>query len=250
MGRPDNPQVINDVMKENDIYHDIVMEDFRSHYNNMTYSALGAFKWILLHCPNVRYILKSDDDVYVNVAEVINELYTKYVNSSRFILCMLYHNMPILRDKPWCAKWCVDRSYLPGKKYYPEYCSGSAYFFTKDIIHDMYNASLHAPYFFIDDAFVTGIIRQKVKPKITAHSFEFKRASFFDGDLEAMIKNGKVFPTKFIVHNVSKRNKLMGEMLAENVKNLPANLRTMIDPKSIESIRERLLKEYNITLTL
>lgn len=51
---------------ENDQYHDIVQGSFRDAYRNMTYKHVMSLKWALYFCPRVRYVLKTDDDIFVN----------------------------------------------------------------------------------------------------------------------------------------------------------------------------------------
>lgn len=48
-------------------YGDIVQEDFVDSYVNLTYKAVAALKWISEHCSHATYVLKADDDIFVNM---------------------------------------------------------------------------------------------------------------------------------------------------------------------------------------
>ncbi|CAK9293523.1 unnamed protein product [Gordionus sp. m RMFG-2023] len=48
-------------------YRDIVQGNFVDSYQNLTYKMIMGFKWIVSRCPKADYILKIDDDVYVDI---------------------------------------------------------------------------------------------------------------------------------------------------------------------------------------
>lgn len=52
-------------------YNDIIQEDFIDSYNNLTLKSVMLLKYIKNHCDNVRYVLKSDDDMFVHVQNLI-----------------------------------------------------------------------------------------------------------------------------------------------------------------------------------
>ncbi|KFO23118.1 beta-1,3-galactosyltransferase 4, partial [Fukomys damarensis] len=53
---------------------DIVQAAFQDTYRNLTLKTLVGLHWASTHCPKARYVLKTDDDVYVNVPELVSEL--------------------------------------------------------------------------------------------------------------------------------------------------------------------------------
>ncbi|KAM9665736.1 beta-1,3-galactosyltransferase 4 [Trichechus inunguis] len=53
---------------------DILQAAFQDSYRNLTLKTLSGLNWANKHCPMARYILKTDDDVYVNVPELVSEL--------------------------------------------------------------------------------------------------------------------------------------------------------------------------------
>ena len=55
------------ISKESFLYGDIVQLDFVDHYRNLTYKAISVLKWITTYCEDVRFVIKADDDVFVNV---------------------------------------------------------------------------------------------------------------------------------------------------------------------------------------
>ncbi|ESN96139.1 hypothetical protein HELRODRAFT_189122 [Helobdella robusta] len=89
---------------EQDLYGDLVQEDFIDSYHNLTYKGVAALKWISLFCPNARFILKTDDDIFVNMFSLIK--YFKHLekdenNLKGLIMCAVWYGMPVLRTGKW-----------------------------------------------------------------------------------------------------------------------------------------------------
>lgn len=55
-------------------YGDIVQEDFLDTYRNLTYKGIAALKWIDQLCPHARWVLKTDDDIFVNTFNLMRHL--------------------------------------------------------------------------------------------------------------------------------------------------------------------------------
>jgi len=62
----------------------IVKADFQDSYRNLTYKAMSALSWISRHCNNTRYVLKTDDDAYVNMRALLRHLGLKHLCFSLF----------------------------------------------------------------------------------------------------------------------------------------------------------------------
>ena len=65
LGNPPSSPIAQ-IRKENDLYHDIVQEDFIDSYRNLTVKSIMALKWATEHCKNAKLIFKMDDDTLVN----------------------------------------------------------------------------------------------------------------------------------------------------------------------------------------
>ncbi|CAF0833343.1 unnamed protein product [Adineta ricciae] len=159
MGKSLDANQMKAIQYENEIYRDIVQEDFLDSYKNLTYKGIMALKWISKFCPNTKYILKVDDDIVVNTFTLLNHL--KYLDKHKVdvrkgtILCLLWTAMTVMRDSK--SKWYLSKEDFPFDKF-PPYCSGSAYILTGDMAAKMYNASLYIPFFWVDDYYITGAV--------------------------------------------------------------------------------------------
>ncbi|XP_058520605.1 beta-1,3-galactosyltransferase 4 isoform X1 [Ochotona princeps] len=79
LGEPGWPQPArgshgHDLAWESATQGDILQAAFRDSYRNLTLKTLSGLNWAHKYCSMARYILKTDDDVYVNVPELVSEL--------------------------------------------------------------------------------------------------------------------------------------------------------------------------------
>lgn len=110
------------IHKESVQYQDIVQGTFLDAYRNMTYKHMMGLKWVAHHCPDAKYILKTDDDVVVHTEAVVNFLIRDLSpwGARNLIICDVSKGAEVLRND---SKWSVTK-----KEYaddvYPPYCAG------------------------------------------------------------------------------------------------------------------------------
>ncbi len=76
VGLTTNATIQGRIEEENMEHGDIIQINFLDHYHNLTLKAVGLLNWINLNCPRISYVLKCDDDVYVNVPNLSDFLGT------------------------------------------------------------------------------------------------------------------------------------------------------------------------------
>ena len=164
MGRPKDKDEEEIVQKEGAVHRDLVVGDFTDHYKNLTLKAILGLKWASLHCQKAQYVIKADDDAFVNIFE-IRKILKANAERKRLMVCPLWkeHTMPILRDPAKCMKWCVKYNEFPGRTHFPKYCAGLTYIMSQEVVPEMYDAALKTPFFWIDDVYISGVVAPKVK---------------------------------------------------------------------------------------
>ncbi len=58
-------------------------------------------RWLTTNCPQAAYILKVDDDIFVNIFNMISHMramYTRHVNVKNTVLCLKWESMPVQRN--------------------------------------------------------------------------------------------------------------------------------------------------------
>lgn len=155
----EKPEVQDALAFESEQYGDIVQENFMDTYKNLTYKGIAALKWISEYCKHAKFVLKTDDDIFVNMFTLLRHLKsmdTHNVDTKGLIMCLVWHRMKVMRT----GKWKVSQEEFKDD-YYPTYCSGSAFTLSMDAVLAMYEASYHVPFFWIDDFYITGLLPLK-----------------------------------------------------------------------------------------
>ncbi|KAH9363201.1 hypothetical protein HPB48_003866 [Haemaphysalis longicornis] len=160
VGRAD-PALERALRAESRAHGDLVMGNFVDSYHNLTYKHVMGLKWVARHCAQARYVLKTDDDVFMDLFQVTSHLGAKLGPRPPpgLLMCGLIRRPYVKRSQR--SKWRVSfREYRAHR--YPPYCSGWAIVMSPDVVRDLYRASAAVPYFWVDDVLVTGILAQRL----------------------------------------------------------------------------------------
>ncbi|XP_071551801.1 beta-1,3-galactosyltransferase 4-like isoform X2 [Panulirus ornatus] len=67
LGRSATDQDLTSLQEESLMYHDLILADFVDSYHNLSYKAVTALHWLTEYCRRPRYVVKTDDDIFVNI---------------------------------------------------------------------------------------------------------------------------------------------------------------------------------------
>ncbi|XP_055621807.1 beta-1,3-galactosyltransferase 9 [Toxorhynchites rutilus septentrionalis] len=151
------------IQQENRLYDDIVQGNFVDAYRNMTYKHVMALKWFTYHCPDAKYILKADDDVFVNTP-VLYDVLESTTQRRKLLFCQEINRAAVKRTHR--SKWYVSVTEYRNK-YYPNHCPGYSIIYTPDVAFQLYQEAQQQPYFWIDDVHLTGTIAKRINASIT-----------------------------------------------------------------------------------
>jgi len=147
---------------ENAEENDFVQGNFVDVYRNLTYKHVMAFKWFVYNCPGAKYLLKGDDDTFVNTPFLYNYLANQ--TTSFNISCNKVYLPGVCREPG--DKWFVTREEFSDDNY-PDYCLGFTIIYSGQVIHQLYLEAQKLPYFWVDDAHVSGTVRSNLNIEIT-----------------------------------------------------------------------------------
>jgi hypothetical protein len=103
------------IVQESTKYGDIIQEDFVDDYRNMTYKGICGFRWVTTFCVqyNVQYILKTDDDVLVDMVALLNLLrpHSRSIAWTApkhdLLMCRVYGHVKVHRKGKWAVSWLL-----------------------------------------------------------------------------------------------------------------------------------------------
>ena len=140
--------------KEIRIFDDIVLGDFVDDYVNLTLKSLLILKMMSEQCRNARFLLKCDQDVFVNVPHVV-DLLRGVAGVNRTFIGRVRRN-----QQPWrSGKYKVTEDEYP-LDVFPPYVRGPAYVVTNDLARDLLEAAEYVPSLVLEDVFITVILGQ------------------------------------------------------------------------------------------
>lgn len=145
---------------ENVRHGDVIQGNFVDSYHNLTYKHVMGLKWASEHCMKAEYLIKMDDDIFVDLYKLTDLLksdHFKMDNSS--ILCNVFDEL--IPSRTANNKWYVTIEEYP-LDIYPKYCSGWIEVMTMEVTKNLVEKAMEMTPFWIDDIFVTGLVASRI----------------------------------------------------------------------------------------
>nr|XP_002739735.1 PREDICTED: uncharacterized protein LOC100373738 [Saccoglossus kowalevskii] len=143
----------NKIAEESYLYGDIIQENIKENYKNLTLKTIMLLKWASTYCTRVDYVIKIDTDVFLNVDNMVELL--KYAPRTSFYLGETkVETHPIRQPR---SKW-----YTPVDAWiestYPPYNDGHAYVMSIDVVQKAYHASMTSVLFPWEDVYIGNLL--------------------------------------------------------------------------------------------
>lgn len=171
-------------------YGDLIQCQVRDTYTNLTLKSIAALEWTRQYCPWARYLLKTDDDMFIDVRRLlrfIDKVEVDAIKEAGINGPSTRSNKPIHVDSVLNAnadvfesvatpdfnfempptiwgrlahgwrpirqhnsKYYVSRTQFAGRVY-PDFCTGPAYLMTRSTVSPLYEAALGRDFDVVDD---------------------------------------------------------------------------------------------------
>ncbi|ODM96713.1 Beta-1,3-galactosyltransferase 5 [Orchesella cincta] len=132
---------------------DVIVDDMQESYLNLTVKTLRMLKWALHNCAEANYLVKMDDDVYLNVPKLLTYLSTN--GSPLLVAGHRYNEVKVDRDPT--SKWYTPPGLWHREKF-PVFVAGFCYIMGMKAAAQMFAESRHVPLFHLEDVFLSGIV--------------------------------------------------------------------------------------------
>lgn len=183
------------IKQEIDSFHDIIQGNFLDHYRNQTYTDLMGIRWVNTYCPQAKYILKTDDDVFLDLHQLADVMDNTYGDRKEFMACMVVRtDSPVVRD-PGHPKWYMSKEEFPNDVYDP-YCIFSAFLFTPALGKKMDELALSVHEgISINDIYLTGVLMRHLSISLsTLEQYYASDAGYWEG----WVKSSPTAPSRYI----------------------------------------------------
>ncbi|XP_045186976.2 beta-1,3-galactosyltransferase 5-like [Mercenaria mercenaria] len=154
LGTSDNAHVQKQIDKEFNLYGDMVQGAFLDTYENLTHKSTMGFKWATERCRNARYVIKTDDDVVINMFELFQNNKLSESENKTHVLCHR-QSTRVLRDES--EKWFVSHYQFKGMSRFPPYCGGLFVMILNEVVPYLYESASKTPFFWLEDVLLYGI---------------------------------------------------------------------------------------------
>ena len=138
---------------ESETHGDILQERFEDSYRNLTIKTMLFLKWYNQKCSHVPYLLKADDDVFLNTKNLYN-IVSQNTKPDILIGYLFCDNKPIRIQE---SKWYVPES-VYRKETYPLHLNGPGYLMSSSTAQKLFRAARDVPLFVYEDVYLTGMV--------------------------------------------------------------------------------------------
>lgn len=170
-----HPLVNEAISAEQHVYGDLIQARFLDLYDHLTLKTVSMFEWVDSYCARVPFMLKTDDDMFINVPLLLSQL-EKQRHAKRSMFGRLARKWKPERNAQ--SKYFVDKTQFKAAVY-PNFLTGPAYLVTQDSVHDMYQQALNMTFLRVEDVFMTGVVAESVGvQRVHVNEFVNRRIAF------------------------------------------------------------------------
>ncbi|XP_056396385.1 beta-1,3-galactosyltransferase 4 [Hyla sarda] len=150
---PKSPEERAALVHEAVTHRDIIQANFTDSYRNLTLKTVTGLTWALQKCKGAQYVLKTDDDVFVNTVYM-----TQFLRGETGLQYMgqLHWHVTPYRD-PENRHYILQELY--SGNYLPPYCSGTGYILSYEAANLIMEQLRSGPWPEVEDVYI-GILAQ------------------------------------------------------------------------------------------
>lgn len=160
IGSTNDLEMMTTIRHEDEITSDLIQWSFQDSYQNLTIKSILMLSWLVEHCLEVKFAIKIDDDMYLDVDMFYHQQVIPIKSNSRSITGIKWSKpQTVIRD-------AEDRYNVPytvyGQEYWPDYVSGTVYLISSDAFKPLFDVAMDLlPALFVEDVYISGFCAQK-----------------------------------------------------------------------------------------
>ena len=197
VGLSDNTTLDKDVADESAKNGDVIVNNIGDSYQNLSLKTISAFVWFRQFCSKAPFLLKVDDDMFLQVDKLLKlirlDLSNKNVGAKSILGNIAKKWRPVRNPK---SKYLIIMAEYPAE-YFPDFATGPGYLITQQAANDIVPVAMNHKYIHLEDVFLTGVVAETLGIK-RIHRQEFKT---YPNQI-SMKKIGCILKKTIIIHNV------------------------------------------------
>ncbi|KAM4640887.1 beta-1,3-galactosyltransferase 4-like isoform 1-T2 [Discoglossus pictus] len=148
LGIPHSPEQQLALKQEAEFHGDIIQANFTDTYRNLTLKTLAGLAWASQKCNGTRYLLKADDDVYVNTVALTKFLHRQ--TGSLYLGRVHWRVSP--KRNPESSHFVPVNLYE--HSHFPPYCSGPGYVLSQDVARRLLQEVCRISVLSVEDVYI------------------------------------------------------------------------------------------------
>ena len=142
---------------ENELFGDILLDDFIDSYVNLSIKVMGGLRFALHDCRRAEYVMRTADDNYVNLPNVLRLIAQRPPQLMNGLVGACWElGAAAVRNKK--NKWAVSWNEWP-RRSYPPYCGGTTFFMARRTARQLFDGAQNVPFFVLEDVFFGEVSR-------------------------------------------------------------------------------------------
>jgi hypothetical protein len=159
LGKTDDEDVKKEMESEMNLYDDILLANFKDSYKNLTLKTMAMLEWTSSYCSKADYLLKADDDMFINVENLLKFIEKKGDEDRKEP--KFYGRLV----EGWEPVRSEDSQYfLPFDQFsestFPDFVTGPAYLFSTGIAQSFFEKGMESRFLQLEDVFMTGVLAE------------------------------------------------------------------------------------------
>ncbi|KAK3107415.1 hypothetical protein FSP39_014036 [Pinctada imbricata] len=166
-------------------FHDIIQCDFEDQYKKLVNKSFAAFRWTVHYCDRVKYVLKIDSDMRIDLSSLLTVLEKPDIPDKLLCGDTVYRAPLVNRNKK--HRFYVSKEEYPQLRY-PDFCQGAAYIIPRRIVGRFASSRIPENLFPLDDNYFTGILRKELNEELHKGFLSYRH---HHDKTETRLKNGR-----------------------------------------------------------
>ncbi|KAF4523506.1 hypothetical protein B566_EDAN004577 [Ephemera danica] len=133
-------------------FGDVISANFTDTYRNLTLKTAAMLDWVTQNCPHIQFLLKCDDDVFINMPLLLAAL-NQQVDTA--IFGRVGSRWRPVRDET-SKYFLTDYEFAPSM--FPNFTTGPSYVISGSLVSMLLEAALNEPWIVLEDVFLTGVV--------------------------------------------------------------------------------------------
>lgn len=170
LGQPQNSQIQSAIVDESLENSDLIQGDFEDTYYTTVRKIVMMLHWTLRYCPDIKFLIRMDDDGVLNVPNFFKSIVLKPQNA---LYGLLVHGYEVIRDPN-------HKNYYSKEEFpmdvAPDFLAGAMVFLGRGTLKSLYKGTGLAKAAKSDDSFLTGRVAEMVGvPLVHQEGIEYFR---------------------------------------------------------------------------